>query len=336
MFATLAGSLPRPPLAAPASAEALVRAALEAQAAAGLEPLTDGGLRHADPLRATALGLEGIVDRTPEMATPTLVAVGEPRWRGPILVDGWVATAAAADRAVKQIIAGPYSLGWAISSDVQDRDGFTMALAEALNHELRALAEAGCAMVQVDEPAAVRVGGSPAERLRFTEAGRRLLDGVGTHVSLAILGGDAEAAGPETIFAPPYASYLFDLIDGPDNWRLIAQAPGERGIVCGVVPPARLLTIGPETIVWAAHYAASTGGRGLDRVGLATTGSLAGLEWPDALERLELLGRSVAMAGQTSPEELGKALDPRATMRFGVPRSGATGRTREGEPDRDA
>ena len=44
MFATLLGALPRPPLAADASIDELVEAAVRAQEAAGLEPVTDGGL----------------------------------------------------------------------------------------------------------------------------------------------------------------------------------------------------------------------------------------------------------------------------------------------------
>ena len=63
MFATLLGGLPRPPLPGPADPEsrdsarldALVARAIEAQEAAGFEPITDGRLRwrgFAGPMRA--------------------------------------------------------------------------------------------------------------------------------------------------------------------------------------------------------------------------------------------------------------------------------------------
>ena len=66
MFATLLGSLPRPPLADDAAPEALLDAVLELQVEHGLEPLTDAGwaLDRDDPVaawRATAARTDGLV-----------------------------------------------------------------------------------------------------------------------------------------------------------------------------------------------------------------------------------------------------------------------------------
>ena len=108
---------------------------------------------------------------------------------------------------------------------------------------------------------------------------------------LAALLAPAEAAGAELLFGLPYRSYLFDLVGGPTDWRLITKAPMERGIVCGVVSGTGSATVVKETLVWAAQYAASTNGRGLERVGLATTGSLAELSWETADRRVRLLVR---------------------------------------------
>ena len=76
MFATLLGSLPRPPLPANAEPEELLVAIVRAQEAAGLEPVTDGGF--------------GI---------------------GASVAERWRATAALTDRPVKQALLGPYSAG---------------------------------------------------------------------------------------------------------------------------------------------------------------------------------------------------------------------------------
>ena len=125
----------------------------------------------------------------------------------------------------------------------------------------------------------------------------------GTHLSLAITGGDAKAAGIDTLLAAPYASLAVDLIAGPDNWNLVVRTPGDRGVICGVLPAEADSDDGPETIVWAAGYATSTGGRGPDRVGIATASSLAHLSWDVALAKMERLRDALRIA-TASPDDL--------------------------------
>jgi methionine synthase II (cobalamin-independent) len=277
MFATLLGSLPRPPLPDNARDHDLVTAAVRAQEAAGLEPLTDGGLRD---------------DESPLAA--------------------WLATAGLTDRAVKQVLAGPYTAGHAAGGDAAARTALTLDLAARGNAVIRELATAGCPLVEVHEPAAAAIGMDEAERALFREAHLRLLDGVrGTHPSLAIVGGSAHEAGIDTILAASYASLAVDLIAGPDNWKLVAVTPGECGVVCGALQPAPGTNDGPELLLWAASYAASTKGRGPGRVGLATASSLAALDWPAAAAKLEALGRVIRLAEGPVEERLA-AFDPRA------------------------
>ncbi len=236
-------------------------------------------------------------------------------------VDAWRATAALTDRAVKQAITGPYTAGRAGDSDVLGR-------ARALNTVLRELAAAGCPLIEVHEPAATSIGDDPAERELFGAAHRILLDGVrGTHLSLAITGGNADRAGIATILAAPYASLAVDLITGPDNWRLVVATPGDRGIVCGALAATAGSDDGPEILLWAAGYAASTGGRGPERVGLATASSLADLSWPDAVRKMERLGEAARLASLPVAERM-RQLDPRAVSK----RSAALGRVDWPEP----
>ena len=101
---------------------------------------------------------------------------------------------------------------------------------------------------------------------------------------LAITGGSAWEAGPETILEAPYASYLFDLIEGPDNWDLARDAPGDRGIVCAALR-APSSDDQASLLVWAARYAASSVGRGLERVGLANASPSLGSIEPRLRER---------------------------------------------------
>jgi methionine synthase II (cobalamin-independent) len=276
MFATLLGDLPRPPLGGAATADDLVEAAVRAQESAGLEPLTDGGLRP-----------------------------------GPPSADAWLATAGLTGRAVKQAIVGPYT-GGRSGGHALARAASTLERADALNALLRDLEAAGCPMVEVHEPAAATIDTDEAERALFREAHLRLLDGLTlVHPSLAITGGTADAAGLATILAAPYGSLAVDLIAGPDNWRLVAETPGECGIVCGALSPAAGSFDGPETLLWAAGYAASMQGRGPGRVGIATASSLAALPWDVALDKLERLGAAARLAVAPVAERVA-GMDPRA------------------------
>jgi len=287
MFATLLGALPRPPLGRDAPADALVAAAIRAQEAAGLEPVTDGGLH-----------VQGS------------------------LLERWRSTSRLTESAVKQIVTGPYTYGRSKSGSAGKRREATFARAASLNRVLRDLAAAGCPLIEVHEPAATTIGTDLAERALFREAHLRLLDGVsGSHLSLALTGGNAHMAGIETILAAPYASLAVDLVAGPDNWHLVVATPGDRGIVCGALPVEEGSADGPETLLWAAGYAASTGGRGAQRVGLATASSLAHLPWAVAVRKLERLGEAARLADLPAADRA-RSFDPRAVSS----RSAALGR----------
>jgi methionine synthase II (cobalamin-independent) len=220
-------------------------------------------------------------------------------------VERWTRTAALTGRLVKQALVGPYSAGHGSPER-------TVAVADALRSELLALVAAGCPMVEIHEPAAIGIGTDEGRRSRFREAHRRLLEGIGgTHLSLAITGGNADDAGLDTLLAAPYASLALDLIAGPDNWRLIASTPGDRGVVCGALAAEPGSDDRREILVWAAAYAASTGRRGPTRVGLGSASSFADLPWEMAVRKMALLGDAARLADLPA-EERARAVDPRS------------------------
>ncbi len=324
MFATLVGGYPifgAASLPAPgAELDAAVRDVLAEQATAGLELLTDGSLRTPDPIEAFGAAL---VD-------PRDSQTGRVSWSGPINLEGWsfaarAAREVAAGLPVKQCLPGPYTLGRRLFADDARRPELTRDLADALSMELEALAEAGCPFIQIDEDDAVTIGADESERALFRDSQERMLGRLPDqrpHLSLAICGGDADSAGAETIFSAPYDSHLFDLIAGPENWRLVRWAPAERGIVVGVVDARSAKPDKLELIVWAVGYAASTRGRGEARIGVAPSGSLAGLPRDAARQKIELLGRAAELFAKRDTEPIAASLDPRAVDK----RSAALGR----------
>lgn len=279
MFATLAGAYPWPGDLPPAAA---LEAVIDAQVEAGLGLLSDGRVHVA-------------------AASTAASTAGE-------LVDAWnAAREAGARRApempVKIAVAGPWSVG--------GPDG-ALDAGRRLNGAILALAEAGCPVVEIHEPAAP-LPADDAGRRAFAAAHAAVFAGApeGIHASLAITGGDATTLGPGVLFAAPYRSHLFDVLDGPESWRLIAVAPGERGIVVGVGDATGRRRTRLEEIAWAASYAASTRGRGMDRVGVAPSGSLAALAPGQARAVIDLLGEAATVIAG-GREELLRRLDPRA------------------------
>ncbi|MFI5262532.1 MAG: hypothetical protein ACHQZR_08265, partial [Candidatus Limnocylindrales bacterium] len=151
------------------------------------------------------------------------------------------------------------------------------------------------------------------ERTLAAEALRRLTDRVpDVHLTLAVLDGSAEQAGAGLLFDAPFHSYLFDLCAGADNWRLISRAPGDRGIIAGVLDARVATRENKEVLVWGARYAAVLNARGLERVGLAPSSGLDGLTHAQARAAITALGEAARIAALSDPQDLRRAIDPRA------------------------
>jgi hypothetical protein len=65
-------------------------------------------------------------------------------------------------------------------------------------------------------------------------------------------------------------------------------------------------------LMWAAGYAASSGGRGPQRVGLANATRLADLAPADALGAIRGLGRAAGLATMTAEQAIAAGVDRRA------------------------
>lgn len=270
VFATLLGALPRPPSPHDAAdSAALLAAVLREQAAAGLEPVTDGRL---------------VGPSFSDLATPDAAATR------------WQATASLTERAVKQALPGPYAFDVPV---------------EAVIEVVAALAEAGCPLVEIEESGLERLGDA-GERARFAKLHERLLDAPGgVHMSLSIVGGAPPGEAWQAVLELPYQSLAVDLIDGPDSWNLVTRLPGDRGVIVGV-ESGRDADEPKEVLLWGAHYAASTKGRGLARVGLGSAGSWANLTWEAAVRKMGLLGEAAQLATLPPGSELAHAVDPRS------------------------
>jgi 5-methyltetrahydropteroyltriglutamate--homocysteine methyltransferase len=178
--ATIVGSLPRPTWLAPPgelikewrltgdtlheAQEDAVRLWVDEQHRAGLDVVTDGEQRRRHYIWGFFQGLEGIdtvqlAMRTQrdgryhkEIAAARLIA--GPEWRGPVFLDALRATLAMTNRPVKVTLPGPMTIVDTLVDQVGGRseEQLAMRFAELLNQEARALADAGAAVIQFDEP----------------------------------------------------------------------------------------------------------------------------------------------------------------------------------------
>ena len=138
---------------------------VEDQMNAGIDIPTDGEVRRDNYIYYHCRELEGIdfsrltkkVMRagTWEAEVPTIVGPIAPRDH--FLPRDWQAAQSATDRPVKITIPGPLTIADSVADAYyQDERRLGAALADAINHEIQALAEAGCTWIQVDEPVFAR------------------------------------------------------------------------------------------------------------------------------------------------------------------------------------
>ncbi|GEP54896.1 methionine synthase [Reyranella soli] len=178
--ATIVGSLPKPAwLAVPNILQApwkvptedlpealadATRLSVESQVAAGLDVVTDGEQRRRHYIWGFLDGMAA-VDTVNLVLKPTRgqrfreeapVArlVGEPEWTGPRLVEHLRAVRALTKRPVKVTLPGPMTIVDSLRDEVgrHSTADLAMIFADLLNREAKALADAGAAVVQFDEP----------------------------------------------------------------------------------------------------------------------------------------------------------------------------------------
>jgi hypothetical protein len=144
----------------------------------------------------------------------------------------------------------------------------------------------------------------------------------GGHRALLPVGGNLVGMTRDEWLQIPAESLVINPIRDPESWRAAATWPGDRGLILALVPaPGDEEPEPVEILLWAVRYAASLGGRGLDRVGVA--GMLptpsARLDAEEAAQRIALLERLVQLSS-ANEETLRAELDPRAFQPIERPR----------------
>ena len=165
-------------------------AAVDDQTSCGIDIPTDGEQRRENYIHYQCRHLNGFdfSNLTKRVLRNGAYEASLPTIRGKIEPEGdhflprdWQIAQAATDQPVKITVPGPITIMDTTANDFYTDDK-TLAfdLARALNHEIKALAQAGCKYIQVDEPLFAR---KPVAALDFgVEALEMCFDGVGDDV----------------------------------------------------------------------------------------------------------------------------------------------------------
>ena len=250
---------------------------LREQADCGVDLLTDGQIRWEDGFTYFARGLEGFTINGLQRYFDTNVyyrqpvASGEVAWRGPITVADYQFAASRSPRPVKPVVTGPFTLA-VLSKDefYGTLDQFVMALAAALNKELKALASAGASVIQVDEP------GLLTRRHQFPlfrRAADALWDGVGATRALYTYFGHLDGLYP-AILDLPVDVIGVDFVAGPRNWEILRTARFTKALGAGLLDARNTRVESPDEVAALCRKAAE-----IAPAGRLAIGPSAGLEF---------------------------------------------------------
>ena len=164
------------------------------QIACGIDVPTDGEIRRDNYVHYQCRHFDGFdfVNLTEKVLRNGAYRAELPTIRGPVrargesvLVRDWQVAEAAAGRPVKITLPGPMTIS-DTTADVHYNDAEALAhdLAAALNAEVRALADAGCRYIQIDEPIFAR---KPDAALAYgVDTLARCFEGIGDGVTRAM------------------------------------------------------------------------------------------------------------------------------------------------------
>lgn len=209
------------------------------QEEAGIDLVTDGLARWDDiltPFARTIGGFEigGLLrwfDNNVYYRRP--ICIGDLEWGGPSSVEALRYAKSVASKPVKAVLPGPVTFArLSVDEHYGDHDRFVEAIAGVLAQEAFELEAAGADVIQIDEPALLNA----PEDLELAKRAIGTITGQlkSTTTLLCTYFGDAKRLGAE-LFDLPVDGFGFDLVSGPENENLIADAPKGKTIQAGVI-----------------------------------------------------------------------------------------------------
>jgi 5-methyltetrahydropteroyltriglutamate--homocysteine methyltransferase len=257
LLTTSVGSFPKPPDLIKARADfrrgAIDGAALAAveqaatervirlQEALGLDILVHGEMERGDMVAYFAEHWQGFKESLPVRSYGNRyyrkpIVVGKVGGAGrPLAVEAWKHAQALTSRPVKGMLTGPYTIcDWSYNAYYPDRRSLVLDLAQIVHEEAKALDDAGCAFIQIDEPA---ISTRPEELDLAIEAMGIVTNGLRAKTISHICYGDFERIYPGLLDLPVRQ---LDLEAANRGFRLLDLLkrhpwPADKELALGVV-----------------------------------------------------------------------------------------------------
>ncbi len=211
---------------------------IEKQEELGIDVLVDGEQYRGDMVAYFAENLPGfeqggLVRSYGNRYYRKPIIVGEIKWTKPITVEWWKFAQSLTKKPVKGMLTGPYTImDWAFNEYYADRRATCLALAQVIRREVEALIEAGCKIIQVDEPAlSVR----PEELPVALEGLHAVMDGLPAYFITHACYGAFEHIYPKMLEAPVDNFDLEMSNSGLDLLALFRRDPFTKDLSFGVV-----------------------------------------------------------------------------------------------------
>ena len=226
--------------------------ALQEQAEAGLDLVTDGQIRWADEQTYIAGKLAGVsisglirwFDTNMYYRQP--VIDGAVAWREPITVRDFTFAVEHSAKPVKAVLTGPYTLArLSVDQHYGSVEGLALAFAEALHQEATALQQAGASFIQFNEPAILHHKDDFPD---FANVCRRLADGLTAETALYLYFGDVDGIYPQ-ILDLPFDLIGLDFCMGARNEQVLHRSPFTKKLGLGIVDARNTRLEPPEQIV---------------------------------------------------------------------------------------
>jgi 5-methyltetrahydropteroyltriglutamate--homocysteine methyltransferase len=211
---------------------------IEKQEELGVDVLVDGEQYRGDMVAYFAENLPGFEQGglvrsygNRYYRKPVITAAVE--WQQPVTVDWWRFAQERTRKPVKGMLTGPYTImDWSFNEYYPDRKATCLALAQMVRREVEALIEAGCKIVQVDEPAlSVR----PEELAVAIEALHVVMDGLPAYFISHACYGAFENIYPQMLQAPVDNFDLEMSNSDLDMLALFRKDPFTKDLSFGVV-----------------------------------------------------------------------------------------------------